>query len=1051
MRLAYRTRANSSPQGKSRVYYTGHPDDYALYLDEITADIHRTQNCAIYYDAEPETAYDPENLRHEISQMQIMVIPITGRFLQEANRARDVEMVIARELHIPVLPILMEQEIISLFNDQCGDLQFLDRNTEDSSAMSYEERLERTLNDILIADDLAQRVRAAFRAYIFLSYRKKDRRLAQDLMRRIHRRETCRDIAIWYDEFLRVGENWSDEIAAAVRKCDLFAMNVTPRIVEPGNYIMTTEYPAAASSGKVVLPIETAPTDPQMLAENYPGLPSCINAHDDAALQKSLREHLGLLQDGLQEREPEHDYLMGLAYLNGIDVEVDRERGVALIQSAAHRGDQEAMRRLAIMYDEANGVARDYDESIRWQRRLIESYRNDYRAHDDEESGLGLCVALAFYGSCLQNLARYEEAESAYQEEITTAQEMIDRHHSLRATLRLFIGYTGLGELYSLMGDSGRAQASLTEGITKCERLCSPDVPGDPYQLELMEVLGESYATLVDLLIREGHLTQARAWLNKAIVLDQELADRDERQYGGILSRDYLRMCDISREEGRLEDAYEWCDKALRIRQERAAENPTVGNRRRLAIAHREWSLIYSDPSREDERLEHRRTALRLYEEIAAETGAMSDRRLLATLCGEMGNYYKDNREQFQEAEPWLQRSLEIHEALYEEMHDIADCRSCAVAYERMAGLQRGLRHYKEAERLCDLAIRMMRDVRRESDSVFHQRLYIDLSMQMAGLCDDINSFEKAEYWYLQAWEMCQCLYEQESTFDLQRQRLECAEQLGSLHRRMGRTDQARSILLEAYRIARRMCDELQIYGAEIHICTVCTSLYEIYCDLGDSHKADLYLDEAARRIRSLAERERGEIVARQNAAVILGLQGTRRIENSQMDEAYACCEEAMRFVRSALGDVPASQSLIYTMASLQELMGQWYYANGENAPAQEHYEAAAQTYLDLWNANHMDQDLGQLAIVYYNLAQTLSEDPRRQRRIVRQALDYMEYLVDLYPEIPDYQEVLNIIHQYATQLGIVDSVDDGGDDCNCHSSEDPGDDHGNDGKDGAL
>ena len=47
----------------------------------------------------------------------------------------------------------------------------------------------------------AEGTRHAFDAYIFLSYRKKDRRYANELMRLIHNNPECRDIAIWFDEF----------------------------------------------------------------------------------------------------------------------------------------------------------------------------------------------------------------------------------------------------------------------------------------------------------------------------------------------------------------------------------------------------------------------------------------------------------------------------------------------------------------------------------------------------------------------------------------------------------------------------------------------------------------------------------------------------------------------------------------------------------------------------------------------------------------------------------------------------------------------------------
>lgn len=58
MKLTCHTRGGSSPQGKARVYYAAHPADLKAFSGEIFADILKTQNCAIYYDQQPESPWD---------------------------------------------------------------------------------------------------------------------------------------------------------------------------------------------------------------------------------------------------------------------------------------------------------------------------------------------------------------------------------------------------------------------------------------------------------------------------------------------------------------------------------------------------------------------------------------------------------------------------------------------------------------------------------------------------------------------------------------------------------------------------------------------------------------------------------------------------------------------------------------------------------------------------------------------------------------------------------------------------------------------------------
>ena len=122
-------------------------------------------------------------------QMQLFVMPGTSAVLSTENVELDIDFKFAIENHIPVLPLMQEGGLEEIFNKKCGDLQFLDKNNADTTAISYDEKLEKYLGSVLIEDELAEKVRDAFDAYVFLSYRKKDRRHAQELMRLIHQKE----------------------------------------------------------------------------------------------------------------------------------------------------------------------------------------------------------------------------------------------------------------------------------------------------------------------------------------------------------------------------------------------------------------------------------------------------------------------------------------------------------------------------------------------------------------------------------------------------------------------------------------------------------------------------------------------------------------------------------------------------------------------------------------------------------------------------------------------------------------------------------------------
>jgi hypothetical protein len=334
--LKYITRGEQTAQGKQKAYFCAHPDDYERYFEKISNEILSTlekennRNCAFFY-LEDANAERDEEFKFSFKEMNLIVMPVTTRLLTTKNPALDIEFKLAEEYGIPVLPLMMESGLEDVFNVKCGDIQFLDPNSRDATAISYEEKLTKYLTSVLIGDELAEKIRKAFDAYIFLSYRKKDRQYAQKLMRLIHKNEFCRDIAIWYDEFLTPGENFNDSIKAALDKSKLFALAVTPNLVNEENYVMTVEYPMAKKADKLILPAELVETDKTALSEKYEGIPDCVRSDDDSALSASLENALEGIALRENDNDQEHNFFIGLAYLGGVDVEKDNERAKNLL------------------------------------------------------------------------------------------------------------------------------------------------------------------------------------------------------------------------------------------------------------------------------------------------------------------------------------------------------------------------------------------------------------------------------------------------------------------------------------------------------------------------------------------------------------------------------------------------------------------------------------------------------------------------------------------------------------------------------------------------
>ena len=156
--LKHKTRGMVTPQGKQKVYFCCHPADFALYFDKISDEILKKQNCAVWYLESFDTDYDEQFFSY-LKEMQLFVVPVTTNFLFSENHALSVAFKFAIENHIPVLPLMQESGLEEIFNQKCGDLQFLDKNVTDLTAISYDEKLEKYLSSVLIGDELAEKIR----------------------------------------------------------------------------------------------------------------------------------------------------------------------------------------------------------------------------------------------------------------------------------------------------------------------------------------------------------------------------------------------------------------------------------------------------------------------------------------------------------------------------------------------------------------------------------------------------------------------------------------------------------------------------------------------------------------------------------------------------------------------------------------------------------------------------------------------------------------------------------------------------------------------------
>ena len=364
--LKYKTRGNSI-QNKSRIYFSSTSEDFDKYFEEISEDILNISNSVIYYKA--NNSISSKDILEDLSEINLFIIIVTKKFLEDECDARSIELKYAIDNNIPILPIIMELEIETYFNQKCGNLHALNKTVDIDE--QYKMKLSNYLNSILVSDELRKQVQEAFDAYIFLSYRKKDRKHAKQIMHLIHKNEFCRDIAIWYDEFLKPGQDFNESIDEALKKSKLFAMVVTPNLVNEENYVQKIEYPNAKKEGKSIVPIEAIDTSKEELVKKYKEIPTPIKVKDTEVLSESLKKYL-ISEAWKENSDPKHLYFMGLAYLNGIDVEIDNDKALKLLQESANLNCTSAILELITMYINGKGTKISYEDAIFWQNKLYE-------------------------------------------------------------------------------------------------------------------------------------------------------------------------------------------------------------------------------------------------------------------------------------------------------------------------------------------------------------------------------------------------------------------------------------------------------------------------------------------------------------------------------------------------------------------------------------------------------------------------------------------------------------------------------------------------------
>ena len=493
-----------SPFGKPRIYFTCHPDDFnwifsgddAPCFEKISNDIldKADVDCALFYANERDIPFADGEIEASLDRMSVFVIAVSTRLLYSYDPDLQVFQILeyAKKNNRPVLPILMDLPTKDLLEkyaspEMFGNLQYIDPHNSDKN-VSYYSQLSNYLAEHIISSEKINEIRSSFTSSVFLSYRKKDRRHADDLMRYMHNNLGVFDVAVWYDEFLPLGENWRINISMAMddvkQKSNLFMLLVTPSVLEPvdgkDNFVTREECPEANDKGMKILPVEALPTDYSTLQQKLQFLPELLLRNSDK-FKREIATALGYDNIAGQREYPvEKIRNMGLAYLYGIHVERNPEMGIKLLCGAAEAGDKDAMRQLLLLAGDYYEIGNCYlaEEMYAY---VCDLYAKVYGRYSDEETE----AQLRFRKVQISN-GDIEKINIAVAE-IKDILEHLPKDSNHRMTC-----YMAMASAYNLLGMPDEVFKTLIIA-EKCLGDIGDDEDKISEKLKIMVLLGDTY------------------------------------------------------------------------------------------------------------------------------------------------------------------------------------------------------------------------------------------------------------------------------------------------------------------------------------------------------------------------------------------------------------------------------------------------------------------------------------------------------------------------------------------------------------------------------
>ena len=707
MNIAYKSRGTELPKQAQKVFlcYNGHDvaDRDAIIYDLLSMDA--GTDCVVSYLENFDAAIDEEQLRNELSTTQLLVIFATLDMLQSITPGElPVEYRIAKELHTPIFPILNDDGLFNLYNEKLEATHCIAKlDTE------YRVKLKAQMEALLVSEEIIAQVKEkAFTATVFVSYRREELSEVRRFMKAFHNMEGFESISVWYDYFLKAGRYFGSDIKESIINSDALVLIVTPDLATEGNYVQRLEYPFAQEIAKPVVPVEAVPTSHEQFYNLYPGAGCPIPLDDTTMLQAAFRKTLDASAFANQ-LDSERAYLLGMAYLKGINIEMDFDRAVRLFEAATKEyttASINAANQLASIYENGTGTNIDFNTALLWHQKTLviqekvlgighpdttvtyNNIANIYENQGDYAKALEWCqnnlkncekvfgIEHLNTASAYNNIALiysrqgdFDKALEWHQEALSIYEKVLGREHLYTAT-----AYNNIALIYFRQADYAKALEWQQKDLEICEKVLGDEHPDT----------ATTYNNIARVYENQGDFTKALEWYQKALAICKKVLGREHPHTATTYNNIALAY---SRQE-EYDKALELYQEALKIREKvLGKEHPYT------ATTYNNIALVYQYQENYVKALELYQEALKIRERVLGkkhlDTGITYNN--IAGVYDSLGDYDK--------ALEWYQKDLEICEELLGKEHpDTATTyNNIAGVYENQEDFDKALEWYQKA------------------------------------------------------------------------------------------------------------------------------------------------------------------------------------------------------------------------------------------------------------------------------------------------------------------------------------------------------------------